>query len=261
MTDTPMRWTRPGPGAAVLALATLAACGGEGAPPPAAQVSAPASATSAAPGAGPEDAGPAALDPALLLPVDERAALMAAQVTAGAALARMGAPEDAAGHLRLALSEVKPGGLARLVENGLEPDLFDAAAEALDTGAPPEEVELKLVAVEANIARLRETAGGDPAGLVGVLTKRCLNAYREGVSLDNTIANRIEYQDAYGYAVIAQDLAAQLEGDAASDVQLELKMLVLMWPAEGPVPGDPPAPLMTFASQVNRVDLALSALQ
>ncbi len=107
--------------------------------------------------------GVTALDPALLLPIDERAVLISSQVAAAGALARMGQTSDAAEHLRLAVSEIKPGGLSRLVENGFDPDLFETAADKLASGAPPEEAEAGLVAVEANAAALEETAAGSPS--------------------------------------------------------------------------------------------------
>lgn len=245
------RLFRLGLGAAILG---LAACGGEGAP---------AGERSPAPVAGDAGEGEAvkALDPALLLPVDERSALMAGQVAVGVALAHSGSSQDAAGHLRLAISEVKPGGLTRLIENGLDPDLFEAAATALETGAPVDEVEAKLEAVEGNISLLRANAGGDPVALIGYLTKHCYNAYRDGVSLDNTIDRPSQYQEAYGYAVVARDLSDDLDSNVASGVQLELELLVRMWPDEGPIAGDVPAPVMNVASQINRVELELSALQ
>jgi hypothetical protein len=195
------------------------------------------------------------------MPEEERAVLIASQVAAGAALARAGEADDAAEHLRLAISEVKPGGLTRLVESGLEPDLFDAAAEALTSDASLDEIDAKLVAVEENVSFLRANASGKAADLIALLIKRCQKAYEAGVSLNNRVEDPIAYQDAYGYAFVAQDLAAGLASEDASGLQLELKLLVLMWPANGPVSGDVPAPPMTFLSQISRVETELSAVQ
>jgi hypothetical protein len=247
---------RLGLGAALLGTAGLTACGEAGG------ARAPAVANSGSfelPEAA--DTSDAPLDAALLMPVEERAVLIASQVAAGAALARAGEADDAAEHLQLAISEVKPGGLTRLVENGLDPDLFDAASEALASDAPLEEVDAKLVAVEENVSFLRANAGGKASDLIALLIKRCQKAYEAGVSLNNRVEDPIQYQDAYGYAFVAQDLAAGLTSEDASALQLELKLLVLMWPASGPVSGDVPAPPMTFLSQVSRVEVALSAVQ
>lgn len=263
MNYTPKRWIRLGLGAALIGTAGLAACGGEGGEAGEAAMTAPGAVGEAGEmgeGEGGEGAV-APLDPALLVPVDQRAAMIASQVTTGAALARAGESDAAAEHLRLAISEIKPGGLSRLVEKGLDPDLFDAASDALTDGADPVDVETALVAVETNVDELQANAGGDTVELIIFLMKRCENAYRSGVTYSNEIDNPVTYQKAYGYAVTAQELAGQLESEEASGLQLELKMLVLMWPAEGPVSGDVPAPPSTFLSQLSRIGLELSTLE
>lgn len=257
MTLSRANWIRIGLSAAFLGAAGLTACdeavGGARAP----SVARTGSITAA----DAADTGETPQDLAMLMPLEDRAVLIASQVAAGTQLARSGEAEDAAAHLRLAISEVKPGGLTRLVESGLDPDLFEAAAAALTSDAPPETVEAKLVAVEENTSFLRANAGGNVPELIALLIKRCQKAYEAGVSLNNRIEDPIAYQNAYGYASVAQDLAAGLASDDASALQLELKLLVLMWPANGPVSGDVPAPPMTFLSQVSRVETKLSAIQ
>lgn len=265
MNYTPKRWIRLGLGAALIGTAGLAACGGEGGEAGETAMTAPSGAASYAQGGemgeGEGGEGVTAVDPAMLLPIDQRAAMISSEVTVAAALARAGEPDDAAEHLRIALGEIQPGGLSRLVEKGFDPDLIDQAEDALSGNAPPEEVEAKLVAVEANMADLQANAGGDPLELVIFLMKRCENAYRAGVSFSNEIDDPIRYQKSYGYAVSAQKAADGITSGDASRLQLELKMLVLMWPAEGPVTGDVPAPPSTFLSQVSRIGLELSTLE
>lgn len=253
MTHSPTYWMRLGLSAALLSLAACGEAGGARAPSVANSGSFPL--------ADAADTSETPLDTALLMPEEERAVLIASQVAAGAALARAGEADDAAEHLRLAISEVKPGGLTRLVESGLEPDLFDAAAEALTSDAALDEIDAKLVAVEENVSFLRANASGKASDLIALLIKRCQKAYEAGVSLNNRVEDPIAYQDAYGYAFVAQDLAAGLASGNASGLQLELKLLVLMWPAHGPVSGDVPAPPMTFLSQISRVETELSAIQ
>ena len=261
MNYTPKRWVRLGLGAALLGTASLAACGGEGGE---AGEAGEHGATAAAHGeagegeGGEGGEGVVALDPALLLPIDERAALMSGHVSSAMALAAAGAPEDAAAQLRMAIDEVKPGGMTRLVENGLDPDAFETAAAALESGEP---ADAALADVAADMATLRERAAGETVHLVAYLAKHCLRAYRDGVSLDNQVSDLSEYQVAYGYAVQARELASTLPADKAGDLQLELELLVRMWPSDGPLAGSAPAPLMTFAGQVSRVELELSTLQ
>nr|WP_321360438.1 hypothetical protein [uncultured Hyphomonas sp.] len=259
MNDTLKRWIRPGLGAALIGMAGLAACGGAGGEAGEPAV-APVSSTQGAE-IGKGGQGVQAVDPAMLLPIDERAAMIASEVIVATALSRAGEPDDAAEHLRIALDGIQPGGMARLVEKGFDPDLIDQAEEALSGSTPPEEVEAKLAAVEANVADLQANVGGDPLELVIFLMKRCENAYRGGVSFTNEIDDPIRYQKAYGYAVAAQKEADRITSGNPSRLRLEMKMLVLMWPAEGPVTYDVPAPPSTFLSQVSRIGLELSTLQ
>lgn len=267
MTYTPKRWIRLGLGAALLGTAGLSACGGEGGETGETAIASPAGAAQSGEMAGEMGEGEggegavAPLDPALLVPVDQRAAMIASEAAVGAALSRAGERDAAAGHFRLAISEIKPGGLSRLVEKGLDPDLFDAAAEALEDGAGPLETETAVAAVETNVDELQANAGGDTVELIIFLMKRCENAYRSGVTFSNEIDNPVAYQKAWGYAVTAQELANKLDPEEAGGLQLELKMLVLMWPAEGPVSGDVPAPPSTFLSQLSRIGLELSTLE
>lgn len=265
MNYTPKRWIRLGLGAALIGTAGLAACGGEGGEAGEAAMTAPVDTGSHGEGGemgeGEGGEGVAAVDPAMLLPVDQRAAMISSEVTVAAALARAGEFDDAAEHLRIALDEIKPGGLSRLVEKGFDPDLIDLAEAALASGAAPDETEAKLAAAQANIAEFQANAGGDPVEQVIFLMKRCENAYRAGVSFSNEIDDPIRYQKSYGYAVSAQKAAGRITTDDASRLQLELKMLVLMWPAEGPVTGAVPAPPSTFLSQVSRIGLELSTFE
>lgn len=265
MNYTPKRWIRLGLGAALIGTAGLAACGGEGGEAGEAAMTAPGEAGAHGEGGemgeGEGGEGVAALDPALLLPVDQRAAMISSEVTVATALARAGQQDDAAEHLRIAMDEIKPGGLTRLVEQGFDPDLIETAEAALSGDAAPEEIEAQLAAAQANVAELQANAGGDPVELVVFLMKRCENAYRAGVSFSNEIDDPILYQKSYGYAVAAQQAANRIESADASSLQLELKMLVLMWPSAGPIEGDLPAPPSTFLSQVSRIGLELSTFE
>jgi hypothetical protein len=268
MNYTPKRWIRLGLGAALLGTAGLAACGGEGGEAGEAAMTVPGEAGAYGEGGemgegegGEGGEGVAALDPALLLPVDQRAAMISSEVTVATALARAGQLDDASEHLRIAMDEIKPGGLTRLVEQGFDPDLIETAEAALSSGAAPDDIEAQLAAVQANVAELQANAGGDPVELVVFLMKRCENTYRAGVSFSNEIDDPILYQKSYGYAVVAQEAAGRIESADASSLQLELKMLVLMWPSAGPIAGDLPAPPSTFLSQVSRIGLELSTFE
>ncbi|MEZ5945420.1 MAG: hypothetical protein R3C13_06905 [Hyphomonas sp.] len=208
-----------------------------------------------------EEAAPVVLDPALLLPPGERALRIEVHVRAALALASAGEGEEAAAQLRAATNQIDPGELPGLEALGFDPAAFDEAALMLQAGAAPQDAQALLDTVAENTAALRAQAGkGAPAEEIAWLMKQCLKEYRRGVSLDNRIEDVGAYQDAYGYAVVAQEVADGLD-DEAGDLRLELKLLVLMWPDAGPVWDEVPAPVLHFANQVSRVELASAALE
>ncbi len=175
MTYTAKRWIRLGLGAALLGTAGLSACGGEGGETGETAIASPAGAAQSGDMAGEMGEGEggegavAPLDPALLVPVDQRAAMIASEAAVGAALSRAGERDAAAEHFRLAISEIKPGGLSRLVEKGLDPDLFDAAAEALEDGAGPLETETAVAA--KSLEDVRQAFSAMSAPLAGAIKR------------------------------------------------------------------------------------------
>lgn len=257
MTYAPKLWIRLGLGAVLFGTASLAACGGE---PGEAARPRPEGPIAETVGPGDEEAeqGEAALDPALLLPVEERVALISGRVAAADALARSGAVQDAATQLRLAITDIKPGGLPRLQKEGFDPVLLESAAGRLESG---ELAEAELQAVDEHMQALRQAAGGDAKALVSYLIRHCGRTYKNAVSFNNEIVDNSLYQESYGYAVMAREYSDRIDSDDAGDLRLELELLVRMWPQEGPLAGTLPAPLMNFASQISRIELALSTLQ
>ncbi|MEZ5997390.1 MAG: hypothetical protein R3B98_01700 [Hyphomonas sp.] len=210
---------------------------------------------------GVEDA-PIALDPALLLPPGERALRFDVHVQAALALAKAGEAGEAAGQLRAAMDGVDPGELPGLQALGFDPSVFDSAALALEAGASPDDAAISLDAVAAAVTELRQKAGLEsPKEEIDWLMNQCVKQYQRGVSIDNQIVDFAAYQDAYGYAVVTRDVADRLDAKEAQDIQLELELLVRMWPEAGPVWDEAPAPVINLANQVNRVELQSAALE
>lgn len=135
---------------------------------------------------------------------------------------------------------------------------LDAVRAALSLERPDDEVHAALEAAEAHLASLRGSEDAGPA-MIGFLMQACAEAYEAGVSY-GSIQRPLEYQTAYGLALLAQDIALELNSDIHAELQLELRMLVLMWPAAGPVPAATPPPEFQMAEQFARVRSALADL-
>lgn len=190
-------------------------------------------------------------------PLAHRAAYIAGRVAAADMLYRMGHETEAAGHLKRPVEQVYSVDRAGLQALGFRAELVDAAAGAIEIGRPPDEVEPLLAGAVSNLAGTLAASGAAPKDLVTFLMRVCAEAYDAGVDRGD-IVNVEAYQASYGYAVAARDLVATLERETYGDLRLELDILVLMWPASGPVEGSAPPPEIRMAEQLSRVRLALA---
>ncbi|KCZ92165.1 hypothetical protein [Hyphomonas johnsonii] len=265
MTYTPRRWIGLGLGAALLGTTSLAACGGPTEPVHAnAPKPAPAATPAAVSGEGGEGGGESGMaamaHPDMqTLPVDKRIAFMSGHVAAGLALYRAGAPDQAARHLLHPVSETHAAERAGIDALGFDGPLFVKLSEDLAAGKSAEEVEPELAAADANIKLLQQNAASDPVGQIDFLMTTCINEYKVGV-VDGAIVEAGEYQDAYGFAVVARDIAKRMDNPGAEQALMELELLVRMWPNNGPLADSIPAPVSEIAAQVSRVKLELSSL-
>jgi len=260
MKFVPKRWVGLGLGAAMLGAAGLTACSGEQGetPAPAGQGAVPASAGEGGEGGEGEGAF-GRLDPMQVLPVEKRLAFMSGHVEAGLALYRAGAPDQAARHLLHPVSETHAHERAGLDALGFKPEVFEQVSAGLEAGKPAAEIEPLLAEAEANMRLMRDQAGGEPKTLIEYLMKTLAEEYDAGVD-DGEIVNAGEYQDAYGFAVVARDIAAAQAPETYGELKLELDVLVLMWPSKGPLADSIPAPEPQMAEQLNRVKLTLAGL-
>lgn len=192
-------------------------------------------------------------------PLAHRAAYIAGRVTAADMLYRMGHESDAVVHLKRPVEQLYAIDGPGLDALGFRADLVNAAAGAMDVGRPSDEVEGLLAEANANLTDVLGASGERPQGLVSFLMRACAEAYEAGIDRGD-IVNAEAYQASYGYALAARDLVAALDAETYGDLRLELDILVLMWPASGPVEGSAPPPEIRMAEQFSRIKIALARL-
>jgi hypothetical protein len=258
MTYTPKRWIGLSLGAALLGSTALVGCGGLNDAP--VKADPPASMAGEAGEGGGESGAMAGHADMQTLPVDKRIAFMSGHVAAGLALYRAGAPDQAARHLLHPVSETHAAERAGIDALGFDGPLFVKLSEDLAAGKSAEEIAPQLDAADANIKLLQENANGDPVGQIDFLMDTCIAEYRVGV-VNGVVDNAGEYQDAYGFSVVARDIAKRLGTPESEPLVMELELLVRMWPANGPLADSIPAPVSEIAAQVSRVKLELSDLR
>ena len=193
------------------------------------------------------------------LPLENRVAFMSGHVEAGLALFRAGAPEQAAIHLLHPVSETHEAERAGIDALGFKQELFETVSKALEDGLPAAEIEPQLAAAEANVKLMQENAGGDPLTIIEFLMDTVYEEYTIGVT-DGVISDPGEYQDAFGFTVVAIDVANTVDAADTSALKSELETLLALWP-DAPLADSTPAPVGQVVAQTSKVKLAAQALK
>ena len=188
------------------------------------------------------------------LPLPNRLAFMTGHVEAGLALYRAGEPAMASVHLLHPVSETHQAERAGLDELGFQASLFKVVSASLEEGKPAEEVEPQLAAAEENLAMVAAKAGGEPADIIRYLMDTIVEEYTIAIT-DGAVSDPGEYQDAFGFAIVAKDRAASW-ADAPDGLMTELDVLISLWP-EAPIPPDAPAAVGQVIAQTSKVALTL----
>ena len=187
------------------------------------------------------------------LAVEKRVAFMSGHVVAGLTLYRAGAPDQAAKHLLHPVSETHAAERAGIDALGFKGDVFEAVSKALDEGKPAAEVEPMLKEAEENIALLQKNAGGDAADIIRFLMETVDEEYAIGVK-EGKITDPGEYQDAFGFSMIALEISKQQNN---ADLVSSVEALVKMWPEKGPLADSTPTAVADVTSQTAKVVAAL----
>lgn len=187
------------------------------------------------------------------LPLPKRLAFMSGHVEAGLALYRAGEPEMAAPHLLHPVSETHADERAGLDTLGFDASLFEAVSAALEAKRPASEIEPQLRAAEANLEHVANRVDADPKDIIRYLMDVLVEEYDMALT-NGHISDPGEYQDAFGFAVVARKRAATLPN--ADVVMAEIDALLALWP-EAPIPPATPSSVDTVKA---RVDAVLNSL-
>ena len=183
------------------------------------------------------------------LPIEKRVAFMSGHVQAGIALYRAGAPDQAAPHLLHPVSETHQAERAGIDALGFDQSIFISVSEALDSGKPASEIEPQLRAAEANLAKMQKKAGGDQAEIIRFLMDTVVEEYSIGVT-KGEITDPGEYQDAYGFTIIAIRLAKRIDHPKRKELRQALAKLKNSWPKTGPLAESKPRPVPVIKKRV-----------
>ncbi|QUL36678.1 hypothetical protein [Erythrobacter sp. JK5] len=243
--------------ATALAGAGLAGCAGEGGESgETAQTSQSGEAGEAGEGEGGEGEGGAIGTEVAALSLPQRVAFMSGHAAAGIALYRAGESEAAAPHLLHPVSETHADERAGLAQLGFDPAPFEQVSAALEARKPAAQIEPQLKAAEANLAKVRAAAGGDPAEQIRFLMDVAFEEYAVAVP-EGSVADPGEYQDAWGFVKVAREIAEDLDAPKAAQIRKTLDTLLALWPKDAPIPPEKPAAKGQVSALTARVLLDL----
>lgn len=190
------------------------------------------------------------------LPAPKRVAFMSGHVVAGIALYRAGDAEAAAPHMLHPVSETHASERAGLEQLGFDATPFEQVSAALEAGQSADEIEPQLQAAEANLAAVREAAGGDPAELIRYLMQVTVEEYTIAVP-DLSVTDPGEYQDAWGFVKVAREVADGADFAKAEQIRATLDEMLDLWPEDAPIPPEDPARAGQVSALAARVLLDL----
>jgi hypothetical protein len=139
---------------------------------------------------------------------------------------------------------------------GFDGALFETVSEALEKGQAASEIEPQLRAAEANLDLVTEKAGGNSVTIIQFLMETVVDEYRVAIT-DGNVSDPGEYQDAYGFTVVALDEAAKLKNPYRDDAVQALNTLLASWPERAPIPPSNPTSINQI---INLTSAVLAAL-
>lgn len=175
------------------------------------------------------------------------------------ALAEAGQAEASSPHFGHPLYEVYEANRAVFGSAQLNPAPFEKLNQQAAAKASTATLQPLFVEAEGAIAALAPQGEINQAAVLKALLKLASLEYREGVA-QGAVVDPVEYQDAYGFSLVALDLAKALPGSAPAKAEVvkEAEALVALFPSAAP-PAAPAAPGAVLA-QVSRIELALAGL-
>ena len=183
-----------------------------------------------------------------------RLAFMSGHVQAGLALYKLGEMEMAAPHLLHPISEMHKAERVGLQKLGLDVVSFVAVSAALEAKRASFEIEPLLSQADSNLQMLADRAGGDPVAIIMFLLELIIQEYSIAIA-NGRIADVGEYQDAYGFHLVAMMHSKKLPEEIRSKVTKSLSGLGSLW-MDGPKPVNTPTSKdLMIASVISIMDI------
>lgn len=185
------------------------------------------------------------------LPLEFRLAFMAGHVKTGLALFRLGELEMAAPHLLHPVSETHQDERIGLEKFGFDSAPFIKVSAALKANQAATKIEPLLRQADTNLYDVALNVGGDSSEIINFLLETIIAEYSIAITAGK-ITDIGEYQDAYGFQIVAQSYAAMLSDNNRDSIVTALTDLDMLW-LEGPLPVQSPTAVSDMLAAVKAI--------
>ena len=135
--------------------------------------------------------------------------------------------------------------------DSLNQEIFESVSAALETQESAAILLPLLEKAEKHLDIMRDKAGGDPIKIIGFLLETTVEEYSVGVR-DGKLTDVGEYQDAFGFVLVAAEHARRLSKTSNERLLSEILSLQDYW-LRGPLPVETPTPAEDVALTVNLI--------
>lgn len=163
-----------------------------------------------------------------------RLAFISGHVAAGIFLYEAGRLSEASKHLMHPFSETHKTERVGLEREGLDIEVFKKISHSIQSGKKADQVTELLKKAEENLILVSNRLTVDHRKVIIFLLETSLREYKAGVPEGRIIANLGEYQDSWGFVVIAKQHAEKLKVESKTLLIKDLNFLLKNW-AFGPL--------------------------
>ena len=160
------------------------------------------------------------------LPPQHRLALISGHVAAGIFLYRSGRLSEASKHLMHPVSETHKAERVGLESEGLDIGRFETISRSIEAGIRASQINELLNKAEENLLAVSNRITVDDKTVIKFLLQTAIKEYKAGVPRDKFIANLGEYQDSWGFVVVARRHAEKLKGETRDSLIYDLDALL-----------------------------------
>ena len=186
------------------------------------------------------------------LALQHRLAFISGHVAAGIFLYRAGRLSEASKHLMHPVSETHKAERLGLESEGLDIERFETISRSIEAGIKASQITELLKKAEENLLAVSKRITVDDKTVIKFLLQTAIKEYKAGVPRGKLIANLGEYQDSWGFVVVARRHAEKLKAETRNSLIYDLDALLKSW-SDGPLEVEEALPYEKMKMKITRI--------